>query len=102
MRHHAGGGGGPAGAYRQDTGSTAHCTTQLYRALDADPADPARPPRQDLRDALGHGQQEPGEYRAAVSPLCSTVLSQVSASQDGKLIVWDSYSTNKVPPLLDL
>lgn len=33
-------------------------------------------------------------------PLCNRLL--VSASQDGKLIIWDSYTTNKVEVILRL
>ncbi|CAM4335479.1 unnamed protein product, partial [Lepidochelys kempii] len=48
---------------------------------DADETHPPRPPGENLRHALGH-----------------RLRLLVSASQDGKLIIWDSYTTNKGNP----
>ncbi len=38
------------------------------------------------------------QHVSLVSRCCSSLVSRllVSASQDGKLIIWDSYTTNKV------
>lgn len=42
------------------------------------------------------------QYVSLVSCCCSELVSRllVSASQDGKLIIWDSYTTNKVSVLI--
>lgn len=86
---------------------------------DANETHPPRPPRQDLRHALGLGLQVSAWSRSggAVISLVTWHNHQcwlpfqmntydvcphrllVSASQDGKLIIWDSYTTNKVRQL---
>lgn len=84
--------------YHTGTGHCQHGACGSHS--DANPTNSTRPPSQDLRHALGFrlevGPFSMSSHRIMLLIMMLLLRYLVSASQDGKLIVWDAYTTNKV------